>query len=206
MIRLAPLLALIALLAACPTTSGRAPEPKPIQASGLYVHEPSQFSFPERFGDFRRVKINQFDARGMDVEIGYNRERAGGQIALSVYVTHHGLDESGAVLPLSERFELERRNILSHHSGVRLTHPWTPPPTVNREPTRGYAAAFRYAEAFGSHQQELESLLYLFELDDWVVKYRIIYPASQRLDANPLAQEFVANFRWRGGERREETR
>jgi hypothetical protein len=206
MIRLATLLALVALLTACQTLSGPPPQPKPIPASGLYVHAASRFSFPETFGDFRRVDINQYDDDGLDVGVGYDRELAGGQIALTLYVMPHRTDEHGKVLSLAQRFEIERRNIVAHHEKVTLTHPWTPPQTVNGEPTRGYAAAFRYAETFETHRQELESLLYLFELDQWVVKYRIIYPVAQRLNANQLAQQFVANFRWRSGGSREGSR
>jgi hypothetical protein len=41
-------------------------------------------------------------------------------------------------------------------------------------------------------------LLYLFQYDGWIVKYRITFPAVQEQKAFLISQVFVSGFRWRG--------
>jgi hypothetical protein len=57
--------------------------------------------------------------------------------------------------------------------------------------------AFRYEDAFAGGTYLLTSLLYLFEYDGWLVKYRITFPAAQEEKANLVSQVFVSGFLWR---------
>ncbi len=197
--RATSLLLLTALITGCPTVGGPRPGVQPINVSGRYVHGPSRFEFPETFGAFRRVEINQFHPSGLNIGVGYNLEQADTRVAVTLYVRPPARDANGSVLTLASEFELERENILQHHPGATASVPSTPPRTQNGEAARGYATTFRYQHAVDYGREEVETLLYLFEYDGWVVKYRITYPFSQQARANPVSQGFVSSFRWRGG-------
>lgn len=197
--RATALLFLAGFITGCPTVSGPSRGARPIEASGLYVHGPSGFSFPESFGAFRRVEINQFDSSGMDVGVGYNLEQADSQIALTLYVYPRARDANGSILTLESQFEIERTYILQAHPGGKASETWTPTTTQNHEASPGYATTFRYQQLFAYRQQEIESLLYLFDYEGWAVKYRITYPLAQQAKANLVSQVFVSSFIWRGG-------
>jgi len=191
------LVCLLGCLAGCPSSTVAGPGPRPITAVGTFVHEPSQFDFPETFGKFRRVAIIQYDNQGFDIGVGYNFDEEL-EIALTLYVYPPGRELSGELIPLARQLELERANILRRHPGARSSSPWTPPRTQNSESLPGHAEAFRYADAFAGGRREVTSLLYLFEYDGWVVKYRITFPAAQEEKANLVSQVFVSGFIWRG--------
>ena len=42
----------------------------------------------------------------------------------------------------------------------------------------GLRARFEYEQEFGDRSRPVDSLLYLFELNGWRVKYRITFPSS----------------------------
>jgi hypothetical protein len=161
------------------------------------VHAPSGFEFPATFGEFQRVEITQHDAEGQNVGVGYHLDDEM-KIALTVYVKPPLSAPTGEPLSLRNQLQVEEAAIAHAHPGVTLRAGWTPRRTRNREPARGYALAFRYQENFAGAPRLVTSVLYLFEFDGWVVKYRATFPAFQEQPAHALVQTFVATFPWRG--------
>ena len=196
MIRILTLVVLVTCIVGCPTARVSISPVQPILATDTYVHAPSGFKFPVHFGKFRRVEINQFDTDGRNIGVGYNLEEADLQIALTLYVKPALRDQTGRTLSLAEMFELEKAEIARFHQGGRLSAAWTPPQTQNREAAPGLATAFQYSQVFAHRTQVVNSLLYLFEYEGWIVKYRITYPAEQEEKANLISQVFVSGFRW----------
>ncbi len=186
------------LLTGCPTLIKPAGEPRSIHASGSYTHAASGFTFPESVNRFRRVSIHVHDASEQAI-VGYNVETTDARIALTLYVLPARRDPSGVVRDLPTQFELECGNVVQQHAGAVAGERWTPPRTANGEQTPGHAAMFHFSDSFAQEQQQLESLLYLFEFDGWHVKYRITYPYALRSRAAEEARGFVSSFRWRNG-------
>lgn len=195
--RTALLVCLLGWLAGCPSATTVGPAPRTSNPAGTFVHGPSRFEFPETFGKFRRVAITQYDDEGRDIGVGYNLDEDL-RIVLTLYVYPPGRDASGDLIPLARQFEGERANILRYHIGAQSSAPWTPPQTENEEPSPGHAVAFRYEEDFAGGRNLLTSLLYLFEYDGWIVKYRITFPAAQQEEAGLVSEVFVSAFPWRG--------
>ena len=179
------------------TTASRLPV-APVPASGTYTHAPSGFAFPETFEKFRRVSIIRYDDAGNNIGVGYNLDTPEIGVALTLYVRPAARSESGVLLPLSKQFDIEKYVVAHEHPGARVGPQLTPPKTQNHEPNDGYAIAFRYSQMFDGYVREVTSLLYLFEYDGWLVKYRITYPLSQEAKAAVAAQVFVSDFLWRG--------
>jgi hypothetical protein len=75
------------------------------------------------------------------------------------------------------------------------------PQTQNKEERTGRAIAFRYDQEFSGASRPVISLLYLFEFDGWLVKYRITFAADQEEKAFLVSQVFVSAFKWRGDAR-----
>ena len=50
------------------------PKPKEIKVKGTYTHEPTGKKFPESIEPFKRVAVTQFDRKGLNVSVGYNKE------------------------------------------------------------------------------------------------------------------------------------
>jgi hypothetical protein len=184
-------------LAGCASTPVGGPGVKPISVTGSYTHAPSRFVFPESFGKFRRVEINQYDSSGNDVGVGYNLDAEGMQVALTLYVYPPRRAESGVLLPLQKQFDLELSEIVRGHTAAKSVQTSVAPGTQNEETNSGFMAKLRYTEGFAGQRQSVVSLFYLFEYDGWLVKYRITYPAAQEEKANLVAQVFVSEFRWR---------
>jgi len=141
----------------CTSAGGPTPGVQPIHAAGRYVHAPSGFEFPESFGEFDRGEIKQYEESEANIGVGYNLEQADTQIALTVFVFPPTLDETEAPLSLAKQFEIERANVLQYHPGAIAGATWTPPPTQNRETTRGYAETFHYQQEFAHRRQDAEA-------------------------------------------------
>ena len=185
-------------LAGCLTPT--VPGPEPIAWEGTFVHEPSGFVFPPAFDAFERVSIHRFDADGRDVGVGYDLDTTL-KIALTLYVTPPARWPTGEPLTLREQFEAEQATIVHLHPRVTARAGWTPGPTCNGASEPRYAVAFRYDEHFAGARRLVTSVLYLFEYDGWVVKYRATFAAFQEQPAHAVVERFVATFPWRGAAR-----
>jgi hypothetical protein len=169
-----------------------------IRATGTWKHPASEFSFPTQFGAFKRVAITQYDSGGKNVGVGYEAKARDVGVVLTLFVTPPQRDTSGNALDLAAQYPSERAAVIKHHAAVRTIEEWTPARTPNAEAAAGYAATFRFQEVFEGYTQEIESLLFLYTFEGWVVKYRITYAWSQRERARRLGEAFVSAFRWRG--------
>jgi hypothetical protein len=182
-------------LAACPRPAVLAPEP--IEVVGMFVHAPSRFEFPPRYGEFERIEINQFDAEGNTVGVDYHLD-ADLTITLTLYVKAPLRAATGEPLSLPNQLDVEEAAIgYAHHDATRRAA-WTPRRTRNGETEPGHARAFRYHEHFGGSLRLVTSVLYLFAFDGWVVKIRATFPAFQEQPAHAVVQTFVSTFPWRG--------
>jgi hypothetical protein len=182
-------------LAACPRPAVLAPEP--IEVVGVFVHAPSRFEFPPRYGAFERIEINQYDTEGNAVGVDYHLD-ADLKIALTLYVKPPLRAATGAPLSLRNQLDVEEAAIVHAHPDATSRAAWTPRRTRNGETEPGHARAFRYHEHFGGSPRLVTSVLYLFAFDGWVVKVRATFPAFQEQPAHAVVQTFVSTFPWRG--------
>lgn len=167
-----------------------------IHASGTWQHQPSGLSFPEQVGSYRRVVINQYNQPGTDIGVGYNYESYAASVAFTVYVRPPLTLQSGALASLSEQFDIEREVIRIHHPGTQES--WVRDDAFLTE--NGSApvktAEFRYVENFSFRRQPVVSQLYLFDLDGWIVKYRLTFAAAQEEQAREIARHILTSAPW----------
>ena len=189
--------ALVALTA-CPSIrlaepAGQA-DAAPIRVAGTYVHPASGLEFPEQVGTFRRADILALDRDGPTLVVGYNHEEAGASVAATVYAWK--APTSGEDASLERQFERERDGVRQFHEGAREDGSRAVSFSVRGRPVPGFAAEFHYSDVFNYTLQAVDSFLYVFERDGWIIKYRISVAERQRAAAEPIAREFLRNAPW----------
>ena len=183
-------------LAGCPTVTPSPHGVTPIRTQGVYRHEPSGFVFPPSIASFRRVEINQYDQAGLDVGVGYNLVEPDAEIALTLYITLPAKQRNGRQTTLSEQFQAEIGAIQFHHSGAPVLAQESVSIRQAGVLVSGLRARFEYEqEVFGDRSRQVESLLYLFELSGWRIKYRVTFSSSQRPSALRRWQQFLSALR-----------
>jgi hypothetical protein len=190
--------ALAALCSACGQSFSGATQPAQIETTGVYAHRGSGFSFPEGVGEFSRVAVTQYNADATDISVGYNLDRPGRQVAVTVYVypAPPVEGESAQERSCSEQFDSIKSDVEHAHSGARLiaqTAAASPDPGYDKA---GKKAVYEFEGVFAGKEQPLRSdaELYCYVAGSWFVAYRTTAPRG--IDYVPELQRLMRQLRW----------
>jgi hypothetical protein len=200
-------------LSGCKSPSDTANAPasfRVLLTEGSYTHRPSGMEFPPDVGDFRRVNIIQYDAKGLDVSGGYNFVAERGGIAATVYVypapslvsvgSPAGVVASARATLCSREFEARKREVAYAHPGARLI---SERDAVSSDGLSmpGKMASFEFEDRFDGRRQPLNSDLYVFCYvgGRWAIEYRFTSPKN--FDSADRIAKFMSDLRWTIAER-----
>jgi hypothetical protein len=187
-------LGLCSALLGCPSVTP--PGVLAIRSDGPWEHPASGLRFPEQVASYQRVVINQYDAAGTNVGVGYNYESLAASVAFTVYVRPPLTLESGATASLAEQFDIERQVIHAHHAGGDEAWVHEASAVTERGSVPAKAAEYRYDQEFSDGRRPVVSQLYLFDRDGWFVKYRVTFAKAQEERARVLVEAMLSSAPW----------
>ena len=193
------------MLSGCPKMNPRyLPQPKAVDAAGLYTHKQSGMVFPKTVDDFRRVSVLNYDTEGLHMSAGYDLFDPPRAIAATVYiypaprVLSFGspakvVASARATLCQSE-FEGRKQEILQAHPGAKLIEERDVSLVQSGATYSGKMAAFEYDDVFAHKHQAVGGCFYLFCYvgEKWVVKYRFSHPKD--FEATKDIEGFMRNL------------
>lgn len=171
-------------------------QPQPIAASGAYTQAPTGISFPVASGIFRRVDLMQLDPPATHILAGYNSELVTQPIVFTAYI-YPGPSVSSIGSPpevvasarkqlLIGHYKQQTEEILRLHPGGNVVNA-NPASLIYRGQTvTGLRVDYTFNEPFQDQVQALNSSLYLFDLGDSILKFRVTAPAGVESEA-PVA-------------------
>ena len=193
MTRSVPLKYLIALLLAlglsgCQTGQSSQFQPQDIPAAGPYRHDGTGIVFPTTSGIFLRAQILRFDEQARHIMVAYNSELIAQPVILSAYVypaPQVSSFGSPADVIATARRQLaldhqrqQKAEILAFHENGKLMSEQPATLTYRGRTITGLRADFAFVEPFAGEVQPIRSSLYLFELGESMLKFRVSAPAS----------------------------
>lgn len=161
-------------------------EPQSISVNGQYIQESSGMTYPEMVGSFQRAYITTFEEHEANVGVSYHHVDRVSPIVATVYSTQaptfismgspqNVKDEVRAQL-FSNVFEANKSQILISHDDSSMVAEGIYSFSQQNQVITGQYAKFYYKEKFDGSIQDLESWLYLFQIDKTLYKYRITHP------------------------------
>ncbi|WP_163836715.1 hypothetical protein [Spartinivicinus ruber] len=192
------LVLLIFLLASCDIQQRYSPQTIPV--TGEYKQESTGFTFPNKLNKFKRVKVTKYDKAATNVGVGYNHSTM--PIAITLYsypaqkVTSFGSPKE--VIEVAKRhlfdnsYERSKQDVLYGHKNSKLITESEYILEQGDVENIGIHATFTYSEQFAGNQQTVTSHLYLFQIKDMLLKYRITYP--EHTNAEVEISEFINSF------------
>src|SRR5262245_31797338 len=174
------------------------PPPAPVEREvrqaprdgGDFVAQKSGFVFPEKVADFKRGPIRAYDKEGGDVSIAYFTPS---QITVSVYVYSRG-----PATEESRQRELEKSTsgVLQQGAGADIAGSETYSLVRGDTTVSGTLVTFDFPQGFPGHHEAAKSVLLLFSIGDFYLKFRCTYQAKGHDTAWPRLQEFVERLKW----------
>lgn len=171
------------LVSGCQTT--RTSNALAVDTTGKLEHRPSKVCFPEFLGSFERGIPQYYTASGDNISVGYNLRSLTQQITVTSYVypapklISIGSPAETILLARSTLFKQAADNEIAgilhfHPSGV-LQEKQPFENLIGTKEIPGVHAIFTYEASSGGKKDPVISELYLFQKDDWLIKYRITY-------------------------------
>lgn len=174
-------------------------EPELFNRPGILRHDPTGFTFSERYDNFQRVNSYRYDQDGIQVSIGYNDRRPGCLIVATIYIypaprmTFIGASPK-AVASLQQRWL--RDEFASSKADVESAHPNlqerpSQPSTACDSESVVQGPSFHFAES------DLLSEMHLLIYDrQWFVKCRFTYPKTCEAEARARLDTLTRQFPW----------
>lgn len=184
---------LIALLLAlglsgCKTGQSSPFLPQDIPAAGPYRHDGTGIVFPTTSGIFLRTRILRFDEQARHIMVAYNSELIAQPVILNAYVypaPQVSSFGSPADVIAAARHQLvlnhqqqQKQEILALHKTGKLVGEQPVTLDYRGQAITGLRADFEFVEPFAGEVQPIRSSLYLFELGESMLKFRVSAPAS----------------------------
>ncbi len=181
-------------------------QPGVVEVEGTYVHKGSKIEFPTSVGLYERTGVNQYDTAGKDVSAGYNLYSPLAPIAITVYVypapgvlsigSPPNVVAAAKDLVLRDHFEAVKQEITKVHPIAQLISEENVPIQQSGATYQGIKAAFQFTEVVTERSIDLTSLVFLYDYDDWYIKYRVTYPTLAKANSEPEVEQFVRQFVW----------
>lgn len=172
-------------------------QPQDIEVSGAYTQADTGITFPPVSGIFRRVQMARFDDRASHIFVGYNSELIAQPITVSAYV-YPGPQITSIGSPpeiiatarqklLLDHQEQQKQEILRAHPGGRLIAENAVTLLYSGQSVPGLRVDYEFHEPHQGEVQKINSALYLFDLGNNMLKFRVSSPASVDSEA-PVAK------------------
>lgn len=182
-----PFLVLALLLYACAAVPPRSAEPPleniPIAWPGDYSHAPSRFNFPAAVAEFRRLTLVQRGADGLRITAGYTAGPPECLVALTLWVDPASGAASDAE-KLDAAFASVKAEVGELHPGAAL----------EKEQSGNDAPLPHRRADFLVEGVRLDAVVFLVE-HDWLLKYRVVYPARCTEEADQKVKRFFDAWR-----------
>ena len=158
--------------------------------NGDFVANKSGFVFPEKVAEFTRGPIHTYDKHGRDVSIAYY---APAQITATVYVYSRGpaTDETR-----QRELEKSTSGVLQLGPGGEIKNSETYSLVRGDATVSGTLVIFEFPDGFPGHREAAKSVLLLFSVGDFYLKFRCTYQARDHDTAWPRLKEFVERLKW----------
>lgn len=167
--------------------------------SGPVEHPEAGTTFPERFGDYRRVSAVAYGTGGRNLSAAYRLARGDKPLLVTVYIYPGGdrVRPAGDVEACRRQFEGDAGAVTRANDTARRRPPVEPlvVPSVPRN--LSHRAVFdleRHASTPGPFVSQLD--VYCYVGRSWIVKYRTTSAPS--LDPAAVVAQFVRNGPWPG--------
>jgi hypothetical protein len=163
---------------------------EPRRDNSDFVAQKSGFVFPEKVAEFTRGPIKTYEKHGSDVSIAYFTPS---QITVSVYVYSRG-----PATEESRQRELEKSTsgVLQLGPGAEIAGSETYPLVRGESTVNGTLVTFDFPSGFPGHDEAAKSILLLFSIGDFYLKFRCTYQARDHETAWPRLKEFVERLKW----------
>jgi hypothetical protein len=188
--------AAIALLLAAPAFA--AAQPEDIRAQGTVPHAAARAGFPERVGEFQRVRVLRYGED--DISANYDLRRGENFLRVSVYIY------PAQPAPRAQRAAACEQHmtgvtdvIMRQYPGAEMTENGAAPALPGTEDGLRFRAVHHIRLALRTSEPEdmrSESRLYCYVDDDWLVKYRI--SSNIDFDVDALIEDFIRVGPWPG--------
>ncbi|CAN7402328.1 hypothetical protein LJR232_002412 [Aquipseudomonas alcaligenes] len=175
-------------LAGCQINQNSQFQPQDIPAAGPYRHDDTGIVFPTTAGIFLRTQIVRFDEQARHIMVGYNSELIAQPVVFTAYVypvPQVSSIGSPADVIAAARHQLvlnhqqqQKQEILAFHKTGTLVGEQPATLDYRGQAITGLRADFEFVEPFAGEVQPIRSSLYLFELGDSLLKFRVSAPAS----------------------------
>ena len=191
------------VLCGCPgaTKSTLLSKPLPIVTETSFVHAETGVSFSPVIDGFRRGPILQYDQEGRDISVGYDFTDGRDIIVATVYVyPAPKLVSIGS--PANVVAEARWRLIEGHFQrvkhGVVRVHPDAvlkseEPAYLNFNGKRltGLLARYEYEDVLAGVRSPVTSEMYLFQWNEWFIKFRNTYTQGSTDRVQPSIHSFM---------------
>lgn len=172
-------------------------QPQNIEVSGAYTQADTGIIFPPTSGIFRRVDMVRFDDRASHIYVGYNSELIAQPIIVSAYIYPGPQIISIGSPPeviatarqklLRDHQEQQKQDIIRAHPGGQLIAENAVTLVYRGQSVSGLRVDYELHEPFQGEVQSINSELYLFDLGNSILKFRVSSPASVDSEA-PVAK------------------
>jgi hypothetical protein len=155
-----------------------------------YLHRGTGVQFPAVAGPFRRGRVNEFNAQGTDVGIGYKAPVRGNDMTVYIY--------PGSVEACKKLFD-SAVYAVRDRAGVSPRKDAVPLRLLAKGIAEQHSATFTIPPGgYGSGHPELVSYVWVGCTADnkWAVKYRGSFLATDEAEAGGFADELFAAIDW----------
>lgn len=188
------------MIAGCITPSYK---PQNIEVGGAYTQVGTGITFPPSSGIFRRVQLVSFNQQARHMYVGYNSELIAQPITVSAYVYPGPAISSFGSPPeviatarqklWSDHQEQQKQEILLAHPGGQLIAESAVTLPYRGQSVSGLRVDYEFQEPFQGEVQKINSTLYLFDLGDNILKFRVSSPIS--VDSEAPVAKLMAELR-----------
>ncbi len=168
-----------------------------IKTTDAYVHAPTGMQFPAEVGDFKRVKVIQYDQAADNISAEYVLDYFGFKIAeVTVYIYPVENDPISGPVSLEKHYDELRAllfNIYTDASNledgeIKIGQPFGPQKGLmfkfTHKPPELFKSTLCYAK------------LYLFKHGPWFIKYRVTNPVKEDVKVEIEFGKFIHALTW----------
>ena len=196
------------ILSGCPGTVNqinRLPDsqsldrPTPINHPGPLRHEPSGFTFPERYDNFQRVNAYRYDTVGLNEGFGYNDHRPDCLVVTTFYLyPTPKMTFIGARSDTVSSIEQEWLTNEVDRSEAFIKDYFAPkPPAVVVPVTTPVKGGTLQGSSLTFQKSGKISEFRFFVLNHkWFLKYRFTYPVSCQAEVGPRLDSLLRQLPW----------
>jgi hypothetical protein len=167
----------------------------PMQLEGTYVHAGTGIAFPDAAAKFRRVAPQRYDREGNDVGIGYSRMWGPIRAEVTVYSYPRVIGRDGAIVAFDEQFAMEVAEVGREKKEFRDVRRTDAPGSIGGRAVAGRAAEFEFRSGMEFGMRRVATILTVFPLEPWCVKYRVTVPLDHRDEALAAVEALLVELK-----------